>query len=145
VYAAAGNLIRRARSGAGPGFLHVSCHRPAGHFEGDPIVRLLKNPRGQAAKWGPPIVDSVRAQGGGSRSDRTAALTDLTKRGARAARDYTLRSRMDPIRRGRRLLDPASAARIEAMETTEVETAIAVARETVGQRATFGASSGGAR
>jgi hypothetical protein len=52
---------------------------------------------------------------------------------------------MDPIRRGRRLLDPASAGRIEAMETIEVEAAITVARETVGQRATFGADSGGAR
>ncbi len=145
VYAAAGDLIRRARSGAGPGFLHVSCHRPAGHFEGDPIVRLLKNPRGQAAEWGPSIADSVRAQGGGSRSERAAALTDLTKRGARAARDYTVRSRMDPIRRGRRLLDPASADRIEAMEATEVETAITVARGAVDQRATFGATGGGAR
>lgn len=145
VYAAAGDLIRRARSGAGPGFLHVSCHRPAGHFEGDPIVRLLRNPRGQAAEWGPSIVDSVRAQGGGSRSDRVAGVTDLTTRGARAAWDYVVRSRMDPIRRGRRLLDPASADRIEAIETKEVEAAIMVARETVGQRATFGANSGGAQ
>jgi hypothetical protein len=52
---------------------------------------------------------------------------------------------MDPIRRGRRLLDPASADRIEAMEAIEVETAITVAREAVDQRAAFGATGGGAR
>jgi pyruvate dehydrogenase E1 component alpha subunit len=145
VYRAAGHLVRRARAGSGPGFLHVSCHRPGGHFEGDPIVRLLKDPRGQAAEWGPPIVDSVRAQGGGSRGDRVAALGELTARGARAARDYTVRAHMDPVRHGRRLIEPAAADRIEATERAEVEAAIAVARDAVGRRETFGADGGGTR
>ena len=145
VYAAAGDLIARARSGGGPGLRYVSCHRPAGHFEGDPLVRLLKNPRAQTAEWGPPILASLRTEGGGSRSDRVAALTDLTKRGARVARDYTLRARMDPLRHGRRLLDTASAERIEAIEAGEVEAAVAVARAAVRGRATFGVATGGLR
>ena len=60
VYAAAGDLIGRARSGGGPGFLYVSCHRPAGHFEGDPLVRLLKNPRPQRAGRGVDRPDQAR-------------------------------------------------------------------------------------
>ena len=88
---------------------------------------------------------SLRTEGGGSRSERVAALTDLTTRGARAARDYTLRARMDPVRHGRQLLDAASAQRIEAIEAGEVEAAVAAARAAVSGRATFGVTTGGLR
>jgi hypothetical protein len=52
---------------------------------------------------------------------------------------------MDPVRHGRRLIEPAAADRIEATERAEVEAAIAVARDAVGRRATFGADGGGTR
>jgi len=85
-------------------------------------VRLLKDPRGQAAEWGPPIVDCVRARGGGSRGDRVAALGELTARGARAARDYTVRAHMDPVRHGRRLVEPAAdLAMITALISTYLD------------------------
>jgi pyruvate dehydrogenase E1 component alpha subunit len=138
VFRAAGRLIGRARSGSGPGFLNVSCHRPGGHFEGDPIVRLLKNPRGQAAEWGPPMIRSARARTGGRVGDRVAAARVLTSRGARAARDYTVRARMDPVRRGRQLLESDVAERIEATERREVERAVTEARAALPPRPTFG-------
>jgi|BarGraIncu00222A_1022003.scaffolds.fasta_scaffold00825_5 TPP-dependent pyruvate/acetoin dehydrogenase alpha subunit len=145
VYRAAGRLIARARNGQGPGFLSASCHRPGGHFEGDPIVRLLRNPRGQAEEWGPPMIRSAREKTGGNRSDRVAAVKVLTKRGARAAWDYTVRARMDPLRRGRRLLDQAAVERIETFERQEVEQAITEARAAVGPRSTFGVARGGSQ
>jgi TPP-dependent pyruvate/acetoin dehydrogenase alpha subunit len=145
VYRSAGRLIERARRGQGPGFLYVSCHRPGGHFEGDPILRLLRNPRRQAEEWGPPILQSARAERGGSRSERLAAARVLTARGARAARDYTFRTRMDPLRHGRRLLDRATVARIETSERQQVERAMSEARASIGPRPTFGVAAGRSR
>jgi TPP-dependent pyruvate/acetoin dehydrogenase alpha subunit len=138
VHRAAGRLIGKARHGEGPGFLHVSCHRPGGHFEGDPIVRLLKNPRGQAVEWGPPMIRSAREKTGGRTSDRVAAAKVLTSRGARAARDYTVRVRMDPVRRARALLESDVADRIEEAERREVDQAITEARAALPARPTFG-------
>lgn len=138
VYAAAGRLICRARCGRGPGFLYAPCHRPAGHFEGDPLVALLHHPVTKVQAWGPGVQTAVTAGEGGSRSDRARALASLTVRGAQAARDWTLRSRMDPLRRGRKLVDPAVATRIERDQAEEIWAAIDAARALVGQRPVFG-------
>jgi len=145
VFAAAGRLIARARDGSGPGFLHVTCHRPAGHFEGDPIVRLLRNPRGQAAEWGPGLRAGATASTGGSRRQRAGALAELTARGGRAARDWSLKSGRDPVPRGRRLVDGAVADRIEAEQRAEIHAAIAEARAAVVGRPTFGVNKAGSR
>lgn len=145
VYAAAGRLIERARAGKGPGFLHVTCHRPAGHFEGDPIVRLLRNPRGQAAEWGPGLQAGATAATGGRRLERANAVAHLVTRGARAARDWTLGSRKQPVRRGRTLLASAPADRIDAEERAEIGAAAVAVRAAVGSRPTFGVVKGGTR
>jgi TPP-dependent pyruvate/acetoin dehydrogenase alpha subunit len=145
VHRAAGRLIERARKGHGPGFLHASCHRPAGHFEGDPIVRLLRHPRGQAEEMAPGIIAGVRAETGGSRRERAAAMLVLTKRGVAAVHDYTVRAHVDPVHRIRRMLDKADVERIEALAHEEVEQAVTRARAALGPRPTFGAPGGGYR
>lgn len=145
VHAAAGALIARAREGGGPGFLHVTCHRPGGHFEGDGLVRLLKTPATMAAAWGPGLKDGATARGGGSAAARAGGLGEVTKRGARAARDWTLGSTMDPIRNARPLLDAAALERIEAEERAELEPAVARVRAAVAGRPTFGTPEGGIR
>ncbi|QUR68987.1 thiamine pyrophosphate-dependent dehydrogenase E1 component subunit alpha [Mycobacterium spongiae] len=145
VYAAAGELIARARAGKGPGFLYVTCHRPGGHFEGDPLVRLLTNPGRQAQVWGPGMKDAVLSPEGATLGPRAAALNLLTKRGVRAARDWKLRSRLDPLRRGRRRVGQHAAAQIETSEGREIAEAIETAKAAIGTRRTFGVSSGGAR
>ena len=145
VFRAAGVLVARAREGHGPGYLHATCHRPGGHVEGDPILRLLKDPAGQAKELGPSMIEAARSDSGGSRTQRLAAAKVLSLRGARAARDYTVRARLDPLRHGRRLLDDATAERIEEQERTLVEQAITEARAAIGSRPTFGVARGGAR
>lgn len=145
VYAAAGKLIARARDGQGPGFLYVTCHRPSGHFEGDPIVRMLRNPRGQAEAWGPGIQAAATAPTGGTRRDRNEALKILTKRGVRAARDWTLHARKDPIRQSRAALDSEVVDRVEAAERAKIEPVVAQVRASIGPRPTFGVAAGGAR
>jgi pyruvate dehydrogenase E1 component alpha subunit len=144
VHAAAGALIQRARVGKGPGFLYATCHRPSGHFEGDPIVRILRHPRQQVEDLGPSIVKGARHLEGGTKRERAAGISELTRRGTLAARDWTIRSRMDPVRRARRSLDTETARRIEDTEQKEVDTAISNARDRLGDRPTFGSATKGA-
>ncbi len=143
VHAAAGRLIARARNGAGPGFLHVSCHRPGGHFEGDPIVRILRDPQGQAKELAPGLASGAMSPDGGTRRERVGALSELTARGARAARDWTVRRGMDPVQRGRRLIDVAKADQIEGVQAQAIQEAIDAARGSLGSRPTFGVHQGG--
>jgi hypothetical protein len=157
VYAAAGKLINRARSGGGPGFLYVTCHRPGGHFEGDPLVMLLRTPKPTRKEYSlkqlsaqidylrPEIQAGATAASGGSQRARVQGLTALTTRVARAARDWTVRSRMDPMPRARRLIDVGAASRIEQRQQREIAPAIAAARDAVADRPVFGLGSGGAR
>ena len=141
VYSAARALIERARKGNGPGFLYATCHRPSGHFEGDPIVRFLRQPRRQAKDLVPSIVTSARHTEGGTRRERAAGLTELTKRGALAARDWTVRSRMDPLRRARKGLSSGTAERIEETEQRNVDAALSYALARLGDRPTFASGS----
>lgn len=145
VYAAAGALLQRARAGKGPGFLHATCHRPGGHFEGDGLVRLLKTPGTMAAAWGPGLVGGVTADEGGSPGSRAGGMAEISKRGAQAARDWTLGARLDPMRAARRLLDPGVAESIEADERAVIEPAIEQARAAVAGRATYGTRKGAKR
>jgi TPP-dependent pyruvate/acetoin dehydrogenase alpha subunit len=145
VYAAAGRLVDKARNGDGPGFLYVTCHRPAGHFEGDPIVRLVRDPKGMAEAWGPSIMASVQMETGGSMETRTAGIATLAKRGARAGRDWAVNSRKDPVRRARSLIEESAAERIEKRLREEVTDADTEARRIVGERPVFGVSAGGAK
>lgn len=138
VHAAAGGLLARARGGDGPGFLHVTCHRPGGHFEGDGLVRLLKTPATMAAAWGPGLKDGVTAGESGSVAERAGGMAEITKRGALAARDWAWGAGKDPLRAGRDLLDPGVAERIEAEQHLEIDAAIQRARDAVAGRPTFG-------
>jgi hypothetical protein len=52
---------------------------------------------------------------------------------------------MDPLRRGRRLLDQAAVERIETFERQEVEQAITEARAAVGPPSTVGVARGGSQ
>jgi TPP-dependent pyruvate/acetoin dehydrogenase alpha subunit len=138
VHAAAGRLIARARRRGGPGFLHVTCHRPGGHFEGDPLVRILRDPRGQARELAPGVAAGATSRDGGSPRDRAGALSGLSARGGRAARDWAVRRRMDPVRSGRQLIDAEEAARIEDDQAQQIREAIDAARTLLGSRPSFG-------
>lgn len=138
VHTAAGRLIARARRGKGPGFLHATCFRPGGHFEGDPIVRLLRHPGQQAGELRPGIQEALFGAGGGTVKDRGQGLLAISERVALAARDWTVHSRQDPVRRVRKLLDPDEAAAIEKSVREEVEHAVEAARAAVGERPVIG-------
>lgn len=138
VHRAAGRLIERARRGGGPGFLYSTCFRPGGHFEGDPIVRLLDDPLRQASELAPGVKAAATASSGGSRADRFGGLRALTTTVVRAKRDWTLQQRKDPLRIARRSLPGAVVREIEASEGAVVRAADRRARAAVAGRRTFG-------
>jgi pyruvate dehydrogenase E1 component alpha subunit len=137
VYDAAGKLIRRARKGRGPGFLYVTCHRPGGHFEGDPIVEMTKHPLEQSAELLRELRPHLKGRAGGSRLDKTRGLRELVGRSTRAMRDWSGGQRKDPLRRARKAIPEPTARQIEASESEAIGRAAAEARERVGPRQAF--------
>ncbi len=138
VHTAAGRLLDRARAGKGPGFLHVACHRPDGHFEGDPLVMLLREPARMTGEWAPGLKAAATDPAGGSTMARSAGLRTIASRGMRAAWDWGRRSRRDPLRRTRALLDDDVADAIDRKEAEPIAEAARHAREAVVGRSQFG-------
>ena len=137
VYAAAGKLIRRARKGRGPGFLFVTCYRPGGHFEGDPIVRITENPIVQSAELVRQLRTGAKGKEGGSRRDTVRGLREIVSRSARAVRDWRGIERKDPLRRARRAVPEPTGLQIERSENDAIGRVAALAREQVGSRPVF--------
>jgi hypothetical protein len=131
VYRAAGGLVQRARAGKGPGMLYATCHRPGGHFEGDPLLRILRDPRGQAGELAPGLLAGVRAPAGGSGRERVSGLSTLSGRVAVAARDWAVSSRRDPVLHARRLVPDLVAEQVRDHEHARVAEAWAQAVQAV--------------
>ncbi len=136
VYRAAGKLIRRARKGRGPGFLYATCHRPGGHFEGDPIVRITKHPIAQSAE----LIDELRAGEDAASDqpwDRVRGMKEIATRSTRAMRDWSGTKRKDPLRRARKTVPSPTAQKIESSERQTIGRAASEARRLIAPRGIF--------
>ncbi len=137
VHRAAGRLLRGARAGTGPGLLYATCHRPRGHFEGDPLLRILRHPWDQASELAPGLLAGVRAASGGSRLDRVAGLSTLSARLVAAAKDGAAGTRRDPLQHARRLVARDVAEQVRAEERARVVEAASLALASLaGEQAT---------
>jgi pyruvate dehydrogenase E1 component alpha subunit len=117
VWRTAGSLIEDLRSGRSPAVLHATCRRPRGHFEGDPLVRMVTDTRELSAEVGP-LVRAFAKPGAASLGGRIAGLRDV---GAAAVRmRIDLVRPWDPIRTANRWLDPAAASRVRAQVEAEI-------------------------
>ncbi|MCP4897792.1 MAG: thiamine pyrophosphate-dependent dehydrogenase E1 component subunit alpha [bacterium] len=125
VWTAAANLVERARSGRGPGFLHATCSRPEGHFLGDPLLRIVRRPITELKDKVGPLLSASSSLSGSSVGERIHSLSSITGILGRAADMITCRG-WDPIRRylQRLDLDPAHRSSIEANVELEVQVAI---------------------
>jgi pyruvate dehydrogenase E1 component alpha subunit len=131
VWAAAGEAIARARDGKGPTFLHAPCPRTEGHFLGDPLIRLVRQPRSEAAALAPDVVAGLTAQPGAPRRLRARALGRTSHTVTRLAIGQ-LRRRRDPVARMRRRLGARIAAPVERDARARVERAVRHALEITG-------------
>lgn len=132
VHRAAGRLVQRARAGKGPGMLFATCHRPGGHFEGDPLLRILRDPAGQAGELSPGLLAAVRAPTGGGGRERVAGLSALSRRLATAARDWGVGTGRDPVRHARRMVSEDVAEHVRDDEQARVAAAAVAAGRALG-------------
>lgn len=140
VYAAAFPLVRGARKGR-PGLLHVGVHRPSGHFEGDPLGRVLRTPIAQVRAPGPGLAKGFGDRHAGPLGERGRGARELTSRVLAVGRTTLRSAHPDPVRalRGRLAGQHGAAlAAIEAEVGAEVAAAAAGARGAVAGRTTAG-------
>jgi hypothetical protein len=124
VWHAAGELFDRARSGRGPGFLRATCVRPEGHFLGDPLVRIVRQPAAEMRRRIRPLLAATTSFEGGNVSERAAGLGSIVSILGRVARTQ-LGHAHDPVLNLRKRLSIASEdlAKLEQ----EVEQAVGYA------------------
>ncbi len=131
VWAEAGEAIARARDGRGPTFLHARCPRPEGHFLGDPLIRLIRQPRREARAMAPDVVAGLTARPGAPLRLRARAL-GRTSHTVTQLGIGQLRPGRDPVARMRRRLPERVAASVERDARARVELAVQQALEITG-------------
>jgi pyruvate dehydrogenase E1 component alpha subunit len=124
VWKAARSVIQRARSGKGPGYLHATCHRPHGHFEDDPVLRRVGEPR-VLAEDARQLLRAARGTGQPVGA-RLAGLAAVARTIAAAA--MIRPGRGDPLRNAARHLDNALALDRRAQDEVEAAADAALAK-----------------
>jgi pyruvate dehydrogenase E1 component alpha subunit len=122
VWRAARNATARARQGQGPTFLHAHCIHLEGHFLGDPLVQMTRNPLKNLWSRAGPLLKSLAKRQGAPLGERIRSLRTIN-RTLQKTRQELLARHADPIRRTRQELE-ADAPRLKALEQeVEAETA----------------------
>jgi pyruvate dehydrogenase E1 component alpha subunit len=120
VWPAAGEAIGRARSGAGPSFILAKCHRPDGHFLGDPLHRIVKNPVRELAQISGPLMKAAASRKGASLKERAGSVKDVLSLIRKKAGERSEKDR-DPIVVMRNRLVKRTAELIEIDRAVEEE------------------------
>ncbi len=128
VWTAAEKAVRRARAGRGPSFILASCPRMEGHFLGDPLLRVYKEPLKQAVEIGPPLAKAAFSRPLSALARRCGYLGNIGRTIATLGGERYLTA-IDPLLRAARLVPEESRARIEEEARSEVAEAVARAME----------------
>lgn len=78
VWRAAREALNRARSGQGPTFLHAHCVHLEGHFLGDPLVRIARQPWAELKGIAGPMIASATRRKGAPLPKRVKGLLEIT-------------------------------------------------------------------
>jgi pyruvate dehydrogenase E1 component alpha subunit len=137
VHKAAGKLIDYSRRGKGPTFLMATCPRLDGHFLGDPLLRMAKQPIAEGKSTFSKILSSAMSRGGGGLKDRAGGMSRMMSVMARARRGPGRERRGDPMLAARKSMKKHETERdrIDAEVASEVETAVATALADLGEAA----------
>lgn len=129
VWHAVGNGITRARRGDGPTFLLAHCDHLEGHFLGDPMLHLARQPVRALLPYLRPLTRAVLAPRGTTFRQRVAALLGILRLLRTMRRDHVANTR-DPLDCARRKLsgDPERLARLEQAVEREIEIVVTEAR-----------------
>ena len=129
VHKTAGKLIDAARRGKGPSFLLATCPRLDGHFLGDPLLRMARQPVAEGKDAIGKIISSAVSRGGGGLKERAGGMTRMMSTLAKARRGPTRERRGDPMLAARKAMKKFEAERdrIDAEVEAEIETAMKAA------------------
>jgi pyruvate dehydrogenase E1 component alpha subunit len=128
VWAAAARAVKRARAGRGPSFILARCCRMEGHFLGDPLLRIFKEPLKQTADIGPGLIKATLARPISAALARCGYLGYVGKVIARLGGEKYL-LRMDPLTLAAGLLPEEERIRLDEEARREVEAALESAME----------------
>jgi pyruvate dehydrogenase E1 component alpha subunit len=128
VWSAAQQALQRARAGQGPTFLLAACPHPEGHFLGDPLLRIARNPVKEMKKVAGPLMKSVTRAKGGSVAKRTGGLGKVTALIGKTTRDQFL-DHKEPLKiiRSKLKKDKPRLQKIEAKVQEEVRKVVSEA------------------
>jgi pyruvate dehydrogenase E1 component alpha subunit len=134
VHRLAGKLIDLTRRGKGPAFLLATCPRLDGHFLGDPLLRMARQPIAEGKSTFAKVISSAASPGGGGLKDRAAGMTRMMSVIARARRAPTRERRGDPMLAARKAMKKQETERdrIDAEVAAEIESAVKAALEGIG-------------
>lgn len=125
VWSAAERAVGRAREGKGPSYIHACCRHPEGHFLGDPLLRVFKEPLRQAKEISGPLLASAVSSPGAGWRERAAGLGRIGAAISSMGIDSYVLKR-DPIKSCERLLPETSRRRLQDLAVREVEEALAL-------------------
>jgi pyruvate dehydrogenase E1 component alpha subunit len=122
VWQSSREALRRARDRKGPTFLLAYCPHPEGHFLGDPLLRIARNPVNEIKKVAGPMMKSVTRVKGGSVTKRTGSLGKVSALIGQTTREQMFKQR-DPLKGVRRKLktDKARLKKIEERVGDEIQ------------------------
>jgi pyruvate dehydrogenase E1 component alpha subunit len=131
VWGAAEAAVRRARGGRGPTFIHARCLHLDGHFLGDPILRVYKEPVKQLSQISGPLAAATVKSPGARLVHRLCSLMGIG-RSLLGVGCGSYLPFMDPLDTSGKLIDPQARAAIDEEAKAETEAAIREALEEAG-------------
>ncbi len=123
VWEAAAWAVGRARAGRGPSFILASCPRMEGHFLGDPLLRVFREPIRQTMEIGPPLMRALLSKPVSAAAYRLPRLGTIGRTLTVLGAERCLLKK-DPLRRSASLLGEEARRRIEGEARREVEEAV---------------------
>ncbi len=119
VWRVASEGIGRARRGGGPSFIRAACIHLEGHFLGDHLVRIARQPAAELAEMSGPLLRSSVSAKGASIKGRVVSLLSIVGLIGKSFRERASGSK-DPIAHTRRVLR-SDSARLENLEKRVAE------------------------
>ena len=104
VWDAAHEALQRVRAEDGPRFLYMTCDHLEGHFLGDPLLRIARNPVKEMKKVAGPLLKSVTRVKGAPVIQRTHGLGMVTSLIGKTTKEQVF-GQKDPLRIVRKKLD----------------------------------------
>jgi TPP-dependent pyruvate/acetoin dehydrogenase alpha subunit len=129
VWQVSNSAIERARSGAGPTFLHARCVHFEGHFLGFQLLRMVRDPLAEMPGISVGLARSLLRPGGAAFRERVAGLKQVLGAVLSTLRDPRRDPASDPVRGARLALqsDPVRLQRLEEQVEKEIGDALASA------------------